>query len=164
MPSMTEQWSKIPGFPDYEVSDSGSVRSWKQARGLPVPHELAGGSERDWRYVTLQRPEGGQSTFRVHRLVAEAFLGPCPDGMEIRHLDGQRDNNAVSNLSYGTSSENTRDAIGHGTHNNARKTHCKHGHPYNEANTRIRPDGRGRDCRACNRERARRNYANHKRV
>lgn len=40
----------------------------------------------------------------------------------------------------------------------ARKTECAHGHPFNAANTHLRPDG-SRLCRTCNRERAARNYA-----
>ena len=54
-------------------------------------------------------------TKTVHRLVLEAFVGPCPDGMEALHADGTRTNNSLSNLRWGTRSENVQDAIAHGT-------------------------------------------------
>lgn len=50
----------------------------------------------------------------VHRLVLEAFGGPCPDGMECRHLDGVRTNNAASNLCWGTRQDNADDRKRHG--------------------------------------------------
>lgn len=45
----------------------------------------------------------------VHWLVAEAFLGIRPEGLVIRHLDGDGNNNRVENLSYGTPSQNFQD-------------------------------------------------------
>lgn len=51
----------------------------------------------------------------VHRLVLEAFVGPCPGGMECRHLDGNPRNNNLSNLKWGTRSENQQDSVRHGT-------------------------------------------------
>lgn len=54
-------------------------------------------------------------TQRVHRVVASAHLGPCPEGMEVLHIDGDRTNNRADNLRYGTRSENNRDQVRHGT-------------------------------------------------
>jgi hypothetical protein len=51
----------------------------------------------------------------VHRLILEAFRGPCPGGMECRHGDGNRQNNCINNLSWGTSSQNEADKLRHGT-------------------------------------------------
>lgn len=51
----------------------------------------------------------------VHRILLEAFVGPCPKGMESCHGDGNRANNALSNLRYGTKLENGRDKVLHGT-------------------------------------------------
>lgn len=51
---------------------------------------------------------------RVHVLVALAFLGSRPTGYEIRHKDGNKANNAVSNLAYGSSQENSDDCADHG--------------------------------------------------
>jgi len=51
----------------------------------------------------------------VHRLVLEAFVGPCPDGMECRHLDSDPLNNHVGNLRWGTPKENADDRTSNGT-------------------------------------------------
>jgi hypothetical protein len=52
----------------------------------------------------------------AHRLVLQTFVGPCPEGMECRHLDGNASNNRVSNLAWGTAVENAADRRMHGTH------------------------------------------------
>jgi HNH endonuclease/NUMOD4 motif len=51
----------------------------------------------------------------VHKLVMLSFVGVCPDGKEVRHLDGNVNNNKLSNLAYGTPKENQADRILHGT-------------------------------------------------
>jgi hypothetical protein len=50
----------------------------------------------------------------VHKLICEAFLGPKPDGLITRHLDGDPTNNKLSNLAYGTHKENEEDKRKHG--------------------------------------------------
>jgi hypothetical protein len=50
----------------------------------------------------------------VHVLVAEAFIGHRPPGMVVRHLDGNRKHNHVSNLAWGTPAENSADMVAHG--------------------------------------------------
>lgn len=60
--------------------------------------------------------EDGRPRHRyVHTLVARAFHGECPPGLEVRHLDGDSLNNVPTNLVYGTSAENRADAFRHGT-------------------------------------------------
>lgn len=95
-----------------------------------------------------------QQHYRVHALVAEVFLGPRPEGMFVCHKDDVRTNNRLSNLYYGTHSENTVDSVRNGTHNNARKTHCKRGHEFTPENTYILKTG-SRSCKACAQERNR---------
>jgi hypothetical protein len=51
----------------------------------------------------------------VHRLVLEAFVGPCPPGLECRHLNGKPADNRLENLAWGTDGENQADRITHGT-------------------------------------------------
>lgn len=51
----------------------------------------------------------------VHRLMLEAFVGPCPPGMECRHLNGVADDNRLENLCWGTHLENEMDRRRHGT-------------------------------------------------
>jgi hypothetical protein len=51
----------------------------------------------------------------LHLLIATAFHGPCPPGMQCRHMDGNKLNSRADNLAWGTPSENNRDKIAHGT-------------------------------------------------
>lgn len=147
---MTEQWRPIPGFPGYEISDQGRVRSWRPWRGQPVPRIMRPLPDRAG-YLRVAPFRDGRNVFRsIHRLVMEAFVGPLPDGMETRHLNGDKTNNRLSNLAYGTRSENTYDQIAHGTHVAARKTHCKRGHEFTSETTYLKKGG-GRQCRACDR-------------
>jgi len=61
-------------------------------------------------YLTLSLGVAGKRTIRTaHRLVAEAFLGPQPEGMELRHLDNDKLNNVPGNLAWGTRQENADD-------------------------------------------------------
>ena len=116
----TEEWRPVVGFSDYEVSDLGRVRSYKRVK-VRILHPTYNGSG-------SMRVELAGKKRLVHILVLEAFVGLRPEGMECRHLDGDFTNNKVENLRWGTRSENILDAVRHGTHNNARKTHCKYGH------------------------------------
>jgi len=110
-----ETWIPIAGYEGlYEVSDLGRVRA------LPCPTcgnrkaSIMRGSTT--RYPTVQLAIHRVKQARlVHRLVAAAFIGPCPDGQEVRHLDGNRRNNTLANLAYGTHDENMADQIAHGT-------------------------------------------------
>jgi hypothetical protein len=70
--------------------------------------------------LTFKRPHtsspGGRSqTTAVHRIVLEAFVGPCPEGMECCHNDGNPRNNNVTNLRWDTRSANQMDSVRHGT-------------------------------------------------
>ena len=144
-------WLPVPDYDRlYDVSDSGLVRSWHLYRG-PGPRLLvAAPNSKGYLTVTLCR-DAVKTTKKIHALVAGAFLGSRPAGLEIRHLDGNQTNNTLSNLAYGTPGENAADMVRHGTHNEARKTHCAQGHPFDGANTYARLEG-GRRCRTCNRE------------
>jgi hypothetical protein len=67
-------------------------------------------------YLRVGARVGGRTVRRkVHHLVLEAFVGPCPDGMECRHKDGDRKNNHVGNLEWGTRLEQAADKRRHGT-------------------------------------------------
>jgi len=86
----------------------------------------------------------------IHQLVAEAFLGPRPEGMDVAHWDGKPGHNAASNLRYASRSENQLDMRRHGTHLNGRKTHCKHGHEFTPENTLTKKaNPLWRECRKC---------------
>ncbi len=96
--------------PQYAVTTDGRVFSrvrgfWKQLRAGKC------GSRKQYLHVSL----GSGNRWDIHRLVAHVFIGPCPDGQEVRHLDGNSSNNHFSNLAYGTRKQNMSDAILHGT-------------------------------------------------
>lgn len=152
---MTERWLPIPGYEGrYDVSDLGRVRSWLQCRGTPVPRILKARPGSNGYLSFCLSKFGRQVDERLHALVLLAFVGPRPEGKQRRHRDGDQLNNTLANLTYGTKSENELDRVRHGTHNNSSKTECKHGHPFDEMNTRFDTIGR-RICRACVRERRR---------
>ncbi len=89
--------------------------------------------------------------FTVHRLVLLAFVGTRPNGMAVRHLNGIKTDNRLSNLVYGTYSENNHDIVRHGRNANASKTHCQQGHEFTPENTLVHPSGSGRTCKTCQR-------------
>jgi hypothetical protein len=149
-----EELRPVVGWSDYFVSDRGRVLSVKRGKSRLLNPRLV----RGYPTVYLRHYES-RRTDAVHRLMAEAFIGPRPPGAEIRHLDGDRANNALSNLRYGTKAENMQDSVAHGTHANASKTHCPQGHPYDEVNTVYARSGRERHCRPCAREAGRRSDA-----
>lgn len=103
-----ETWLPVVGY-DYEVSDFGRVRRVGSAK-CRKPVARKDGREQ----MCLWRNNWETITY-VHTLVAEAFLGPRPEGLHILHYDGDASNNFVENLRYGTASENMADAIRHGT-------------------------------------------------
>lgn len=109
--------------------------------------------------VTLLSSDGKQSTKTVHKLVMETFVGPRPKDEEIRHLDGNKTHNTLTNLKYGTKSENAQDRVQHGNDAHLRRTHCPQGHEYNEENTSIRKLTGWRNCLPCGRETHRKSYA-----
>jgi hypothetical protein len=151
-----EEWRFIPDFAEgYAISNRGRVISYRRR----MPAFLAWNINHLRGYyasVGLAHPETKVHTrHRIHALVLEAFVGPRPDGLDIRHLDGDPLNNHLSNLAYGTKQENMQDTLLHGTHNNQSKTHCKHGHELAGENVRVDEDGH-RFCRECSRRR----YAN----
>lgn len=140
-----EEWRRVDIAPDYEVSDRGRVRSYRRVTPKILKATVRPSGHL---WLNLSTPTGTRQQTSVHQLVARAFIGPVPEGMEVRHLDGDPTNNDVRNLRYGTRSENTLDSVRHGTHHLARKTHCPRNHPYDEVNTYPIPTG-GRGCRAC---------------
>lgn len=148
---MLTHWKPVPGYPGYEVSDQGQVRSLaptlgSRRHGKVLKHIV---QTNGYHYVGLYNGGRQPKLKRVHSLVLEAFIGPRPDGAHACHRDDDRDNNALENLYWGTQSQNELDKVQNGNHPEARKTECVNGHPYDEANTYVRPDGKGRGCKQC---------------
>jgi hypothetical protein len=83
-------------------------------------------------------------TVVAHRYVYEQTVGPIPPGLQLDHVCRTRACLNVLHLEPVTPCENTRRIV------RTPKTHCIHGHPYDEANTYV--DTRGhRTCRTCKR-------------
>ena len=106
-----EYWVDIDGFNGkYQVSNTGKVRSncYKEPRILS---QYKIGKYRN--YLAVKLYTGGKGTgrgYKVHRLVAQAFI-PNPDNKEqVNHIDGNTFNNNVSNLEWCTNSENQKHA------------------------------------------------------
>lgn len=154
MINRSETWKPVVGYEGlYEVSDQGRVRSLDRVvdRGRLGkslrPGKILKGSIDSKRYLYVSLYKDGRRNHRIHQLVSRAFIGIPQEGQEVRHRDGSRDNNVVENLEWGSRSENILDAVGHGTHSSASKTHCKSGHELGGLNS----DGKDRECWACRR-------------
>ena len=99
---MTENWKQILDYPDYDVSDLGRVQSLKFGKTrILKPNDNGNGYLRVNLYANGKRKKR-----KVHRLVAEAFLGPRPEGHEVNHKDGIKSHNKATNLEWVTSAEN----------------------------------------------------------
>lgn len=122
-----EKWLPVVDFEGlYEVSNKGDVRSCE--RMCSVQSSTGSRHVRCYRAITLRvcfnnvgypivflSKQGKKKARKVHVLVAQAFLGPCPNGFLVRHLDGNPKNNCIHNLAYGTPRENNLDKARHGT-------------------------------------------------
>lgn len=147
------EWRPVLGFESfYEVSDDGRVRRVAGGHRTRPGKELSSRINRHgYRQVTLSMNDRSY-TRGIHRLVAEAFHGPGTAGMFACHNNGVKTDNRAANIRWANNSDNQRDAVAHGTHPQAKKTHCPRGHEYNEENTyrHVRSDGRNhRVCRPC---------------
>jgi hypothetical protein len=104
----TVEYRPVIGFPNHRVGSDGSV--WSNVSG-------------QWRKRVLYRAKDGylrvslrhRNPAYVHSLICEAFHGPRPAGMQVRHFpDRNRSNNAADNLRWGTCKQNCEDREAHG--------------------------------------------------
>lgn len=104
----------IPGFPNYAVSRDGRVWSnpRRRTKGGWVRPGLVNG------YFQIGLCTGDKRHPRIHKfahnIVLETFIGPRPKGMECRHLNGNKQDNRLENLCWGTHAENEKDKVRHG--------------------------------------------------
>lgn len=101
-----EIFKPIPGFPGYEVSNMGRVKSYKgrSPRVLKL-------STNEWGYRCISLFGDGKVMRKlVHRLVMLTFVGPCPEGMEVCHGSGGPGDERLDNLRYDTHSANVLEA------------------------------------------------------
>ena len=108
---MNEQWKQVVGYEGvYSVSNLGRVRRDATCTGKPRSRILHGYIEAHGYRVIALSANRATRLVKAHRLVADAFLGECPDGLQINHKDGDKSNNAVNNLEYVTPSKNIQHA------------------------------------------------------
>jgi hypothetical protein len=117
-----EYWRDLPNFIGfYRVSNWGRLKSLSKWVKIGtnrrfIPGRMMKLREVERGYFSVKISKHGKSRVcQIHTLVLEAFVGPCPEGMECRHLDGNPSNNHLKNLRWGTYQENADDRIRHGT-------------------------------------------------
>lgn len=100
-------WKNVPSIPNLEVSDTGLVRTFHHGWNRTVIKKMR--EDKDgYLIVSVVLADKRETTRRVHRLVAETFIAN-PDNLPIvNHLDGDKQNNHVSNLEWTTVSGNTK--------------------------------------------------------
>lgn len=106
------EYRNIPGFPDYQVSSDGVVISLKSGKQKVLCRRI----DKDG-YVRVVLYRNSKPVTRgVHQLVLEAFVGPCPLGMQACHFPNiDRTCNQVGNLRWDTVLGNSMDRAVHGT-------------------------------------------------
>lgn len=100
-----EEWRPFLGG-DYEVSSLGRVRRARPGRCTFAGRVMTLVLQSNGYYKINPVVNGKNVQRNVHDLVAEAFLGPRPDGAVVNHIDGDKTNNAVGNLEYVTHAAN----------------------------------------------------------
>lgn len=121
-----QEWRPISGYEGrYDISNDGEVRSWLQ-RGR---HERSTEARilaqtvtpKGYRLVHLRSSASKGKSYSVHRLVLLAFVGPCPEGMEASHLNGDSADNRIENLAWESSKKNHARKKLHGTYQTGEK-------------------------------------------
>ncbi len=114
-PNGIETWREIPGYEGiYSISNFGRVLSRHTSHSkIMKPRWKSSG----YQFVSVCK-DRQHKNFYVHHLVAYAFIGPRPAGLDINHKDGDKSNNHASNLEYVSRAENMRHARECGLFNN----------------------------------------------
>lgn len=116
---MEEHFVPVKGYEEfYSVSNFGTIRRERgglgaKKRGCPLKPGIVG---RGYLGVVLWKNKKPKCC-RVHRIVADVFLGDCPIDYQVNHKDGNKKNNSASNLEYVSCKQNMRHAIRNGLFN-----------------------------------------------
>ncbi|MED5492674.1 MAG: NUMOD4 domain-containing protein [Pseudomonadota bacterium] len=116
---MQEIWKPISGYEGlYEVSNLGRVKSLGRMRVTKgggkswLPERIKAASSQREGYVSAHLYKNSKMSKRyIHRLVAEAFLANPNSLPQVNHLDGDKANNAATNLEWCSASDNCRHAV-----------------------------------------------------
>lgn len=120
---MSVDYRPVEGFPGYRVGNDGTVWSRFRRRGVGQyrtpdgPYVLLRPQPSNKGHLRVQlyrQSDAASPRVLVHHLVLNAFIGPCPSGMEACHGDGNPANNRVDNVRWDTRTENRADRARHG--------------------------------------------------
>jgi hypothetical protein len=116
-----ERWLPVVGYEDvYAVSNHGRVMRLAGSERVKENRIVKQGDNgRGYMFVRLWADNKPQHRY-VHRLVMQSFVGECPEGITVNHIDGNKANNHLSNLEYATHSENIQHAYNQGLNYGAR--------------------------------------------
>lgn len=93
---------RLEGYSDYEIyPETGQIFSYKRNRFLKI------GKRRNYSRVEIVDDMGNPQCWSVHRLIWTVVNGEIPDGMQVNHIDENKNNNSISNLNLMTPKENT---------------------------------------------------------
>ena len=105
---LEEIWKDIEGYEGlYQVSSWGRVKNSRTGRVLKSGKDMYG-----YLFVNLYK-NGKRTNYKVHRLVAQAFIPNPQNKPQVNHIDEDKENNYVENLEWSTAKENNN----HGEHN-----------------------------------------------
>jgi hypothetical protein len=110
------EWRPVVGYEGlYEASSDGQVRSLarKTTTGKVLSPQINNSG-----YLRVSVTKNTSKYLYIHHLVAAAFIGPRPNGMDVNHINGIKTDNRAENLEYVTRTENMRHARQHGLHDN----------------------------------------------
>lgn len=112
---MSEEWLKVKGFNNYEVSNTGKLRNIVTGLLLKLAIDRYG-------YYKIQLREKELNKYTtIHRLVAETFIPNPENKPQVNHIDGNKLNNYVSNLEWATPSENIKHSYLYKLNNNTNR-------------------------------------------
>lgn len=118
-----EEWRPVAGrfAGRYEVSSLGRMRS---IRGVHLPTPIRRLTSNRFGYtVAVLTEHRRQRRVLLHLLIATAFIGPKPEGMQVNHKNGQKNDNRADNLEYVTPKANVRHAYALGLRHTGERVH-----------------------------------------
>ena len=105
-PLKNEIWKDIKELKDYQVSNYGRIKCFIKCNAHPnAPRIIGHKVDKGYRRIKVKN-----KTYQIHRLVAKYFLEEINGKNEVNHIDGNPNNNMVTNLEYCTHQENIQHA------------------------------------------------------
>jgi hypothetical protein len=119
-----KQWRNIKGFEDlYMISSDGEIVSFYK-NGKLLKHSI----DKQGYHLTCLYKDNKNHYFKVHRLVAAAFIPNPKNKPQVNHIDGNKSNNSISNLEWATGFENQQHSIRTGLRVMPKgEKHCNYG-------------------------------------